>query len=117
MKLTLADIKKNYPHPVMFTCEAQDSKAFCYCVGGALALSWNAQIDENDFIKHPESELRFPTPELLGNIIRSIHPQLDPDVARDFVQIIIDYNDDEMFGLAWHAVDQVLNWTPGKNIE
>jgi hypothetical protein len=92
-----------YPNPQCFPGAREN----CYCVGGALVKEYMLTYPEvSDLILNPN----FPERAELGNVLQCVNSKMNEEQALHFAQRIIDYNDEELYSLAWNVMDKALKY-------
>lgn len=101
-QVTVEAIKQQYPNPATEKTGVSD-----YCVAGAVAAYYNLQDEVSSFISDREL---FPDKQEAISILKQINPKLQFDLASDYAQDIIDYNDFGNFETAWNLVHEALTY-------
>jgi hypothetical protein len=109
---TMQEIRDRYPSPVTSETRYGHSRKGCYCVGGAVALYVLHTLTTSSPRAEDHSVLvRFPEAQDLRHYLIDLNENLPREVAAEYADEIICYNDDGAFEAAWFTLNLALTYT------
>jgi len=110
---TMQEIRDRYPSPITSETRYGRSRRGCYCVGGAAALyALHLLTASSPHAADHTALVCFPETQDLRAYLIDLNENLPREVAAEYADEIIYYNDDGAFEAAWFTLNLALTYAP-----